>query len=162
MLGVLALAAGLVGAALVAAAVPSSVVGLILAAAVGGAGVGVGALGFQTAARRQRDAERQARRDRELAILQLAEERGGALTATEVARELHIAPDEAEDALTAMVGDGTRVGVEVDREGVLRYAFRELMPPPELRVRVEPEPETEPSEVSAEGQRAAEGRAPEG
>jgi hypothetical protein len=91
------------------------------------------------------DAEDQAARER--AILALAEKERGELTASQVAKTLNLRLDEADRLLTGMVGDGSRVEVDFDDEGVVRYVFRELVPrreAPKLRVEaVEEEPELE-------------------
>ncbi|HEY8427182.1 MAG TPA: hypothetical protein VIL20_02360 [Sandaracinaceae bacterium] len=152
--GVLALASGVLGATLAAAAIPGAI-GLALAVVAAVIGVGVGALSMRAGARSLREGERDDRRAREAAVLELAQKRGGALTATEVARELGLALEEADRLLTSMVGDGTRVGVEVDDEGIVRYVFRELAPPPAARVRVETEPADHDEEAELARSRAA-------
>ncbi len=132
--GILSLAAGVL-AAMVAGIVLPGVAGVMAAVIVGGLGVGGGALALRAASHESAAAEAQARRAREMRILSLAEQSGGRLTATEVARALNIATDEADRALTAMA-DGTRVSAEVTSEGLLVYEFRELasLGPPRVRV----------------------------
>lgn len=61
----------------------------------------------------------------ETALLRVAEKHGAVLTASDAARELGISVQDADRALTRM-SDGTRVSLEVDDEGLIRYEFREL------------------------------------
>jgi hypothetical protein len=115
---------GILCAVVAAAAIPGSA-GLIVAAVVGALGVSFGALAMKAgqklgAAGRAKIAAADERR-----ILQLAEANGGQLTATDLARALGMTTKQADDALTALA-DGTRVTVEVDDHGVVRYVFREL------------------------------------
>ncbi|MCZ7683273.1 MAG: hypothetical protein M5U28_32535 [Sandaracinaceae bacterium] len=148
----LLLASGVLAAVLAAAAIPGAA-GLALALVSGAIGVGLGALAIRAGARSLREGEAHDRRARETAVLELAEGRGGSLTAGEVAKALGVALDEADALLTSMVGDGTSVGVDVDDEGVVRYVFRDLAPAPSARVRVdaetEPPPEGEAEEAEA-------------
>lgn len=144
-LGVLLLAAGVLAAVLATATVPGAA-GLALAIVAGAIGVGLGALTIRAGARSLREGEAHDRRARETAVLELAERRGGTLTASDVAKALGLALDEADALLTSMVGDGTSVGVDVD-DGVVRYVFRDLVPAPSARVRVEAE--LEPEEAPA-------------
>jgi hypothetical protein len=134
-LGVLSLAAGITAAALAAVLVPGTA-GIVLAALAGGVGVGLGALSIRGGARTSEAASRARARARESAILELAEEEGGRLTASRVARALGLGVEEADEMLTRMVGDGSRVDVEVDDEGIVFYEFRELRRAA-LQVRVE-------------------------
>lgn len=137
-LGVLALATGVLMATLAAAVLPGSF-GLVFAIAIALLGAGAGALSLRAGARAMRAAEEAENRAREAAVLELAAERGGALTATEVAKALGVSVDDADAMLTGMVGDGTHVSVDVDEEGVVRFVFRELVgAKAPVRVRVEP------------------------
>ncbi|MBX3251304.1 MAG: hypothetical protein KF901_29265, partial [Myxococcales bacterium] len=124
MLGILGLAAGVLGAAAAVALVPGAA-GLVVAALVGGTGVGLGAWGLRAGARADDEASRQGGTEVELAILALAETRDGVLTVTDVARGLGLSAAAADAALTKMV-DGSRVSAEVTPDGLVRYVFREL------------------------------------
>ena len=145
VVGVLLLAMGLFMAATVAG-VFSSATGLVLAALIALVAVSAGGLSMRAGARSSERAEEAERRARETAVLELASKRSGALTATELAKEFGVDVEEADATLTRMVGDGTRVSVDVDDEGVVRYVFRELVPS-RPRVRVEAD---EPAELEAE------------
>jgi predicted DNA-binding transcriptional regulator len=123
--------------------------GFVIAALMAAVGIGAGAVGF--AARggaAQKRAERNAR-TRELAIVDLAEKRGGDLTVLDVARELRISMAEADRALTALAKQG-HVGVEVDPEGIVHYVFAGVRP----KVRVEGEPEEVDAALERERERA--------
>ncbi len=63
---------------------------------------------------------------RESAIQALAANRGGLLTATDVSTALNIQHSDADAILTRMAKEGTRVGVEVDAQGVVNYVFKEV------------------------------------
>ena len=125
---------GALGAAVLWGAVPGApgaALALIVAAG--------GALGLWTALRAagSRERARAARetRVREQQILDLAEQEGGNLTVTTVARVLGVSMVEADAILTGMA-DGTRVTVDFDPDGVIHYVFRELSPsqvPPRMR-----------------------------
>lgn len=137
LFGVLALAMGVLMAALVAAVIPGTI-GLAMAVVVALAATAVGGLSLRAGARNSQGADEAALRARETAVLELAERRRGALTATDVANEFGVSVEEADATLTRLVGDGTRVGVDVDDEGVVRYVFRELVPAPaQVRVATE-------------------------
>jgi hypothetical protein len=140
--GVLALGMGVLMAVLAAAALPGAV-GVGLALALGLIGVGLGALSIRAGARSMSQGETEDRRARETAVLELAQKRGGRLTATEVARAFSLSERAADDLLTSMVGDGTRVTVDVDDEGVVRYVFLELAPKAAAQVRVAVDEEAE-------------------
>lgn len=163
--GVLALAAGVLMATLAAALFPGAAgVGLALAAAL--LGVGVGALSIRAGARSLQDGETEDRRAKEAAVLELASERGGRLTAAEVAEAFHVSEDAADALLTAMVGDGSTVTVDVDDEGVLRYVFlrsksraSSKLRVEAVRVEVEDEAEVELEEPRAQRRR---NRSPDG
>jgi hypothetical protein len=125
---------GALGAALLGFLVDGAP-GLALAGVVGAAGAGVAALawrGGRSQARAAADAERAAR---EQAILALAAREGGVLTVTQASRALGWSTTLADQVLTTMA-DGTRIAVEVDDEGVVRWHFRELEAGGAPRVRV--------------------------
>ncbi|MEM9189052.1 MAG: hypothetical protein AAGF12_07740 [Myxococcota bacterium] len=114
--------------------------GLALAILLGGFFVGAGALALRAGAKAGIHVDEKAKTARELQILELAEGSEGDLTVTEVSRKLQIGMAEADTALTAMA-DGSRVGVEVDPNGVVHYVFREIgaqRPADQPRVRVDP------------------------
>lgn len=147
--GVLLLASGIVAAALVAAVVPGGA-GIALAVLAALIGVGAGGLAIRAGAR---NAERARGLDAEAsraAVEELARAKGGVLTADDLAAKLRLSVEDADAILTAQVGDGSAVDVEVDEEGVVRYVFHALRPRA-ARVRVdagegEPAPEeTEPA-----------------
>jgi hypothetical protein len=150
--GVLAIASGILGAALAAIAV-SGVAGIAAAAVVGAIGVTVGALSLRAGARASRAArdERQKQLERELLVF--AKKSRGRVIAAEAGKALGISEDEADAALTAMVGDGSKVDVDVDGEGVVAYVFRDIGSHPKVRVEENVEEELESSSKSAEQQK---------
>ncbi|MEM6959421.1 MAG: zinc ribbon domain-containing protein [Myxococcota bacterium] len=113
-LGIFAIAAGIVGGAIAAAAIPG-VLGLVAAAAVAGGGLSLGLWGMR----------RGAGSGAEGSIRALAKEKGGSLFVTDVAEALGMSEADADAALTAMA-DGTRVRAEVTSDGLMRYDFREV------------------------------------
>lgn len=121
LLAIGAIASGVLGAALASALLPGSL-GLVGALVVGVLGVGGGALALRAANRGGGSGGAGAE---ENAILSLAEARGGELTVTDVARHFGWTTGRADAALTALV-DGSRVNLEVDADGILRFQFREL------------------------------------
>jgi hypothetical protein len=58
-------------------------------------------------------------------VLRLATRKGGTLTVTEVAAELDLSMEAAENVLVGM-DDGFRVRSEITPEGVLLYEFPEV------------------------------------
>lgn len=119
----------------------SGALGLGLAAAAALIAVGLGALSVRAGARNMQKAVAEDARARELAVLELAEKEGGVLTATQVAQAFGMTAKEADAMLTEMVGDGSRISVDVDEEGVLTYVFRELRRSvPKVRVAPDDEP----------------------
>ncbi len=134
--GILSLGAGVLAAVLAAMVLPGAF-GLGVAALAGLVGVGLGALSIRGGVRSMQDADRADRQARETAVLELAERNEGSLTATDVAKSFGLPVDEADALLTSQVGDGSRVSVDVDSEGVVRYVFRELVARPAAQVRVE-------------------------
>jgi hypothetical protein len=103
---------------------------------------------------------------REQAIYALANNQRGMVTAADVARALNVQLSEADALLTAMAREGARVGVEVDGQGVVRYTFRDAVPPagsavpPASPVRVDvsdaaPSAPRDPAEVERERIRAS-------
>ncbi|MBX3270300.1 MAG: hypothetical protein KF729_08560 [Sandaracinaceae bacterium] len=133
--GVLSLATGIVTAALLAMIVPGAA-GVALAVIAGLFGVGVGALTIRAGARNMERARGLDARAERAAVEELARARGGALTAAEVAGALTMKEADADALLTSLVGDGSRVDVEVSDEGVVSYVFHDLRPRP-AQVRVE-------------------------
>ncbi|UJR81605.1 zinc ribbon domain-containing protein [Sandaracinus amylolyticus] len=141
--GVMLVAAGLVaGAAGFVAPGAPIVLMMVVAAALGISGITAmsQAARVETRARERRKAQLERR------ILGLAELRGGELTATDVAKELHLGLEEADATLTAMA-DGARVSVEVDADGIVHYVFREIVAKRGPKVRVET---SEAEEIAAE------------
>jgi hypothetical protein len=125
-------------------------IGLVLGAALGLVGVGVGALLFRGASKQSAAADAEERTRRELALVALAESRGGVLTVTDVSKAFGIGASEADAALTAMA-DGSRVAVEVTTDGRVQYVFRELaaLGAPRVRVDLGDAPAGEPLEEEA-------------
>lgn len=158
--GVASLAGGVFLAALAAALLPGAI-GLGVAVAGGLLGVGVGALAIRSGARKMAASEVHGGRADELAIFDLAKAEGGRLTAQRLADEHRLSLEAADVALTRLIGDGTRVGVDVDDEGVVSYVFYELVPPPPVRARVEVTgPEVGDADETAEAEAEAEREAP--
>lgn len=153
--GIFALGTGILVAAIAMVLVPG-VLGVGLAVAGGLLGVGAGALSIRAGAKNMEKARTDAARATEIAVYELAEEQGGRLTASVAATGLRITVDAADDLLTSLVGDGSRIDVDVDDEGVVRYVFREIAAAAP-RVRVEPVEEA-PEEVGEELEEAEEGR----
>ncbi len=81
---------------------------------------------------------------REQALLAFATHHGGVITASEAAAAMNVQVAEADAMLTQMAREGSRVSVEIDAHGVVRYVFRDAPPPvvsPEMAstgVRVDP------------------------
>ncbi len=137
--GVFLLASGIIAAALVAAAIPGGA-GIALAVLAALIGVGAGGLALRAGARsveRARSLDAEASR---AAVEELARAKGGVLTAGELAQRLRLSVEDADAILTAQVGDGSSVDVEVDEEGVVRYVFHALRPRA-ARVRVDAAPD---------------------
>jgi hypothetical protein len=156
--GVLSLGGAILAAVLAAIVLPGAF-GIATAIALATLGVAIGALSLRAGARSLGRADDEEHRAREAAVLELAEKSNGVLTATQVAKAHGLTLDEADRALTRLVGDGTRVDVEVDGEGVVRYVFREMRAsrmPPQVRVADESpeEAEAEAGAPSSERQRA--------
>lgn len=135
--GILSLSAGVLAAVGAAVLFPGSL-GIGLAIAAGALGAGVGGLSIRGGARSMREADEQDRRALERQLLTLAAEEGGRLSAARAAEALSLGVDEADDALTAMVGDGSRVDVDVSDEGEVEYVFARLVARAATKVRVEP------------------------
>jgi hypothetical protein len=144
--GVVSLAAGILLAALAAIVLPGAF-GIVAAILLGALGVGIGALSLRAGARSMGKAEDEDHRALEGRVLQLAQKNDGALTATQVAEALGLSVEDADRALTRMVGDGSRIEVDVDHEGVVRYVFREVRASLTPKVRVEEEAEPEEAEL---------------
>ena len=141
--GALSIALGIGGAALSALLIPGTA-GFVVAGLVGLVAVGVGGLALRSGA--QRAAAADAREDDARAdkLRSLARDEGGRLTAETAAEALSITVDEADAALTALVGDGSEVDVDVTEDGVVEYVFRDARGP---RVRVAVAEESDASEV---------------
>ena len=122
--GALSIGAGVLAAALAIMLIPGAA-GVLFAVLLGGAGVGLGALGLRAGAKQSGVADLKQRAQREREVLDLAEKSNGDLTATEAARALGVTIEEADRVLTEMA-DGSRVSVDVDSEGIVHYVFREL------------------------------------
>jgi len=147
-LGIVSLAAGIATAAAAAVLIPGTA-GLVLALVAGVLGVGLGGLSVRAGARNMEAARALEGEADYSAIRDLAERRGGVLTAAETAEALGLEEAEADALLTSMVGDGSEVDVEVDADGLLTYEFHALRQA-SAQVRVEPVEEGEPEEVEAE------------
>ncbi len=98
-------------------------------------GIGVLAGGFSIAALRGgtklREHGTNAQKSaREQALLAFATHHGGIVTASEAAAAMNVQHAEADAMLTQMAREGTRVSVEVDAQGVVRYVFRDAPRPP--------------------------------
>lgn len=149
LVGMGLLGAGVAVASLAVALLPGAL-GYLTALLGGGLLVGAGVGALRVAARARARLGSSQRAERELRIMQLAEEKGGALTVTDVARALGLGITEAEHSLTDMA-DGSRVWLEVSPEGIARYVFREVALAAGPRVRVENEQSTEPATPASEG-----------
>lgn len=148
--GVLALGGSVLLAVLAAVMLPGAV-GIGVAVVAGLLGVGLGGLAIRAGARTMARADQERGRAREQRVLELAEQEGGRLTATRLARELAITLEEADGILTGMVGDGSRVSPELDERGVVVYVFRELgARRVRGRIRVEAEDDSPEREVPVE------------
>ena len=119
---------------------PFGAAALVAAMAFGVTGGGVGVVSMLAGSKARTAAIARARRQGELLVLKLAEQRGGVLTVTDVATELRIASADADALLTHMAADGSRVGVEISRDGVVLFRFLELQSRGP-KVRVAPEDE---------------------
>ncbi|NOY93050.1 MAG: hypothetical protein GXP55_17840 [Deltaproteobacteria bacterium] len=134
--GVVLLAAGVLGAALSVVITGGATAGFLVAAAVGGAGAGLGGLMLRAGGRASTQADRRHSLAVEQAILDLAAERAGVLRVTDVARGLGVTVAEADEFLSGLA-DGSRVTVEITPDGLLVYHFREVeSAPPRMRVDV--------------------------
>lgn len=157
-LGIVALAAGIAMAAAAAVLIPGAL-GLVVALVAGALGVGLGGLSVRAGARNMEAARALEGQADDSAILELAKQRGGVLTADETAEALGLGVEEADALLTSMVGDGSEVDVEVDAEGRVTYEFHALRQAA-AQVRVEPidEADAEADEVEVQAEtEAAEG-----
>lgn len=133
--GAFSVIAGVLGAGMLVAVFPMSAAVLVGAAALGLAGAGIGGLSLRAGSKARTVALSRAQRQAELAVLKLAEERGGVLTVTDVATELRMTSTDAEALLTHLAADGSRVGVEISQDGVVLFRFLELSPRgPRVRV----------------------------
>jgi hypothetical protein len=98
---------------------------LVLATLVALGGGTAGGLMLLGSKKLKESGEKAQRDAREGAIYALAGKRGGILTAHEVASALNLQLAEADAMLTGMAREGSRVGVEVDGQGVVHYVFHE-------------------------------------
>ncbi|MCA9574146.1 MAG: zinc ribbon domain-containing protein [Polyangiales bacterium] len=125
--GAFSMAAGVLGAGALLLVFPFGAGVVVGAAALGLAGVGVGGLSVRAGNRAGDAAIARAKRKAELDVLRLAEQRGGVLTVTDVATELHMTSADAEQLLTNLAADGARVSVDISSEGVVLFRFVELV-----------------------------------
>lgn len=157
-IGASGIGGGILGAGLATLLFGTGVLGITAALVLGGAGVLVGATAFRRARTLDERAKEKERRALEARILSIASRHGGELTATIVAADLGVKPEDAERALSALV-DGTRVELEVDEtDGTMHYLFREARPSvtPKVRVAGEAEPaidEEQQAEIEREVER---------
>ena len=122
--GAITLAGGLGVAALLFAVIPGTA-GVVLAGVAGITAIALGGGALGASRRASSRANNALRVTKEHKILQLAEENGGYLTATQLARALSMGVREA-DALLTEMSDGLRVQVEVTSDGILQYHFAEV------------------------------------
>ncbi|MBL8601806.1 MAG: zinc ribbon domain-containing protein [Myxococcales bacterium] len=132
-------------------------------------GVVIGALGAAAgaatlSASKSLDKRAKEKRDdaMEQGILAMAQLRKGSVTTVEVAQNLAITLAEADRLLSSMSQKG-RASVEINREGILQYTFRDIQGAldPGARVRIDPASspqETARIEVDREWERMAERR----
>jgi hypothetical protein len=146
--GIFALGGGVLGAIGAAMLIPGTA-GLAIALLAGLVGVGIGAFAIRSGARAMEQARAGERKAREAAVLEVAREHGGRLTAAELGNALEIDTSEADELLTSMVGDGSRVKVRVDDEGVVRYVLLDAEAPA-ARVRVQSNEEPVPHTLERE------------
>jgi hypothetical protein len=76
----------------------------------------------------QRDGTSAQRAARESTLLAAARNKGGILTLNDAVVALNVAPTEAEELLTALAKEGSRVALEIDSQGTIKYVFREAAP----------------------------------
>lgn len=145
----------MVGAAAVAGALGFATSAPLVVMMVAAAALGIGGVtALSQASRVESRARERRRKGLERRVLTLAESRRGDLTATDVAKNLHLGLEEADALLTSMA-DGTRVAVEVDPEGIVHYVFRELVAARGPRVRVDGETDAEAEADAIEADAAA-------
>jgi hypothetical protein len=107
-----------------------AIAGAELAPALFGIASGAGAFLLHRSANQEREARRAALLgEMQLAVLRLADERGGRLTVTQVAADMGWPMRRAERVLNSL-DDGLRVNSEVTDQGVIVYEFREVMHSP--------------------------------
>lgn len=124
--GVFGLTFWLVGAALHLFA-NSALVGALVGLGIGGITGAFGALALFLSRRLRERAGTSRDEAMEQSILAMAANRNGAVTTVEVAQNLSIPLRDADRLLTDMSAKG-RAQVEVNREGLLQYAFRDIRP----------------------------------
>ena len=158
VVGIAALAAGVLVGGIVAAATGSAA-GLTVASIIAGAGIATGGLSLWESRRFDRRARRLQQTIAEQRLLTLAQEQGGILRVVDAARALRLGSEEAEALLDGLV-DEVRVCMRVTDEGEIHYVFRELPEGGGPRVRIAPaEPETveaDPAEADARRTRTIE------
>ena len=65
---------------------------------------------------------------REQTLVAAARNRGGVLTVNDAVAALNVAPSEAEALLTDLAKEGSRVALEIDSQGTIKYVFRDAAP----------------------------------
>ena len=125
LFGIMSVAGGIAAAAAVVALAGTGFGALLAATAIGGLGVGIGALSMKAGSRASSHADDVGSSAREQSILKLAEKKGFELTVTDLVQELGYSAAQADAALSEMA-DGSRVSAEVTTDGRVKYVFREL------------------------------------
>ena len=125
LFGIVSVAGGIAAAAAIVALAGTGFGALLAATAIGGLGVGIGALSMRAGSRASSHADDVGASAREQAILKLAEKKGFELTVTDLVQELGYSAAQADAALSRMA-DGSRVSAEVTTDGRVKYVFREL------------------------------------
>jgi hypothetical protein len=105
---------------------PATIAALLIAVALpAAAGVALVSSHFRAGGRLARRREELRRQTIESEILRLAGQRGGRLTAVEVASDLAISPEAAKDALDSLALR-EQAELEITESGVLVYAFHDV------------------------------------
>ncbi len=118
--GIVSIAFGVAAAAGAMMAI-GGVFGIAVALAAGSVGVGVGALSMKAA----QGGEDLVARSQERELFQLAGNRNGVLTVSDVVQGMGLSTKDAERALSR-VADGSRVRAELTPDGRVEYVFQEL------------------------------------
>ncbi|MGE0786873.1 MAG: hypothetical protein AB7S26_14470 [Sandaracinaceae bacterium] len=125
--------------------------GLALALLVGAIGVGSGAFALRAGARSMERARDRVRASQQASLRDAARETAGRISAARAAEVLGVSVEDADRALTEMIGDGSAVDVEVDDDGRITYVFAGLAPTSGVRVGIDPsDDEAEPDELDAD------------